>query len=91
MDWSVLALGVLVALVLLGALFYPLGWRGGMLWVLACGLATLLIGPYTNTGGCDGGLCIFGYLLHFLFLLLIWVVLWFGVLISIRAWRKQSQ
>ena len=81
----------LMALLLVSAVCYPLGWKGSVLWLLACGLATLVVGPYTNTGGCDGGLCILGYLFHFLLLLIIWVALWFGALVISRAWRKQNQ
>lgn len=77
-----------MALVLLGAACYQLGWKGSVLWLLACGLVTLVVGPYTYTGGCDGGLCIFGYLLHFIFVLIIWAVLWFGALLISRTWRK---
>ena len=91
MDWSTLLLWGLIALVVIGAICYPLGWRGSVIWLLACALAASMVGSYTNTGGCDGGLCIFGYLLHFLFLLLIWAALWFGTLVIIRNWRKEKQ
>ena len=87
MDWQMLVPVCAMALVLLGAICYPLGWKGSVLWLLACGLVTLVVGPYKNTGGCDGGLCIFGYLLHFIFVLLIWAVLWFGTLLIKRTWR----
>jgi len=66
MDWQMLVPVCAMALVLLGAICYPLGWKGSVLWLLACGLVTLVVGPYKNTGGCDGGLCIFGYLLFHL-------------------------
>lgn len=91
MDWLVFVLWVLIALVLVGAICYPLGWIGSVMWLLACGLAALIAGPYTYTGGCDGGLCILGYLFHYLFVLIIWIVLWLVTLFISRTWRKQKE
>ena len=48
----------------IGWLLYLLGWRGAMLWLLVCGLITLWAKSvnWRGDGGCDGGLCILGYL-----------------------------
>ena len=91
MDALAFIVCVLLALMIVGSICYPLGWRGTLAWLAVCSIALLMVQDANQGGGCDGGLCILPYVLVWPPICLVaYLVLLLAIPKKYRSWFGES-